>query len=212
MKKLKRIMLAALIVLFVWFGLVGLIMNHIFPASSETLAQQLTPGYRFSGKQEGFSHSVTKVHNGWVWLRSELAPHAPGPPEHIHESFDETFRVEKGTLSLMLNGKKTELKAGESITIPRGTPHKPFNETNEIVVLYDSTGKAGTMPVEFAAGLSALYIEMDKAGDPKSGSVLLQLAAQGNSFDTWVTEAPGGVQKFMRWMLGPVARLCGYGY
>lgn len=63
------------------------------------------------------------------------------------------------------------------------------------------------MPACFAYGLSALYPEMDKIGDAKSPKNLLVLAAQGNNFDTWSSDIPIPAQKFIRWLLGPIAGL-----
>lgn len=122
-----------------------------------------------------------------------------------------SFRVEKGTVSIWVNGEKKTLKAGETLLIPKGTPHKPFNETGEVVILDDTTNLHATMPACFVHGLASLYPAMDKAGDMKSPKILLQLAAQGNDFETWSSEAPIPAQKAIRWLLGPTARLMGYG-
>ncbi len=103
------------------------------------------------------------------------------------------------------------MKAGESLLIPKGTPHKPFNETNEVVVMDDPIAQTATLPASFAYGLTTLYPEMDKIRDVKSPKNLLALAAQGNGFDTWSSEIPIPAQKVIRWLLGPTARWMGYG-
>ncbi|MCU0434542.1 MAG: cupin domain-containing protein [Bacteroidia bacterium] len=212
MKKLKRIMLGFLLLLVFWFGLVGILMNHIFPPDPSQAIAALKPGSVIESAQEGISQTVLQENNGMLFIHIALKPHAPGPPEHIHFTFDETFVVKEGTLSMQLAGSKKTFGPGSIVTVPAGTPHRIYNETNATVVLHDTTLLHATMPEGFAAGLACLYPVMDKAGNPKSGKVLLQIAAQGNSFDTWVADAPPGAQKTIRWLLGPTARMLGYGY
>ncbi len=110
---------------------------------------------------------------------------------------------------MLINGQKRTLKAGESILIPKGTPHKPFNETDQIVILNDSSEVRPTMPSHFAYGLSQLYPVMDQHGT-KSPKVLLKLASLGLKFDTWVAGVPLLPQKVIRWIVGPTARLFGH--
>jgi len=208
MKKKIMFLFASIIGYFV---LGGILFNHVFKPAKPDFAAFFKEHSHFGSHVEGFSQEIKKVENDWVYCRVEMQAFAAGPPEHIHESFDELFRVEKGTATMLVNGEKKILKAGESILIPKGTPHKPFNETNEVVILEDPTNQIASMPACFAYGLSALYPEMDKIGDVKSPKKLLALAAQGNGFDTWSSEAPIPAQKVIRWLLGPTARWMGYG-
>lgn len=194
-----------------YFLLGGILFNHIFKPSRPDYAAFFKENSQFSSQMEGLSQEVKKVENGWAHCRMEMKAFASGPPEHVHETFDELFIVEKGTASMMVNGEKKTVKAGESILIPRGTPHKPFNETNEVVILNDLTNQYPTMPDDFAYGLLLLFPAMDKIGDARSPKNLLPLSAQGNDFDTWSSDTPIPVQKAIRWLLGPTARLLGYG-
>lgn len=206
----KKIMLLFAII-FAYFFIGGILFNHLFKPAKPDFAAFFKKNKYFVSHMEGFNQEIKKVENDWVYSRVEMQAFAAGPPEHIHETFDEIFRVEKGTATILVNGEKKILKAGESLLIPKGTPHKPFNETNEIVVLDDPTTQIATMPACFAHGLSTLYPEMDKIGDMRSPKNLLALAAQGNGFDTWSSQAPIPAQKLIRWLLGPTARLMGYG-
>lgn len=160
---------------------------------------------------EGLSLIIKKVENNWAYCRAELNAFAPGPPEHIHEHFDESFTVAKGTASFLVNGEKITVQAGETIVIPKGVPHKPFNETAELLIMDDVTNQHPSMTASFAYGLANIYSAMDKIGNPRSVLNLLALAAQGNDFDTWDSKIPLGAQKVLRWILGPTARLLGYG-
>ncbi|GGR95647.1 hypothetical protein GCM10010284_30820 [Streptomyces rubiginosohelvolus] len=55
------------------------------------------------------------------------APHAPGPPPHVHEHHDEAFRVLAGELSLDVGARTLTLSAGEYAVVPRGEVHRPYN-------------------------------------------------------------------------------------
>jgi mannose-6-phosphate isomerase-like protein (cupin superfamily) len=148
---------------------------------------------------------VEKTEGLNAYVKITLDPQAAGPPVHVHEAFDEQFVVEKGTLSLLINGHKKTLHAGERLTVPRGTPHKPFNETNEPVV-----SQTVALPAPFVFGLMRLYDTIDRTKRADAPQILWQLAALGNGFDTWVADAPRPAQKALRWLLSPTARLLGY--
>lgn len=55
------------------------------------------------------------------------------PFEHIHYSQEEVFHVQRGELKLLINGEVLTAKAGESITVPKGTPHLASNNRNEVM-------------------------------------------------------------------------------
>jgi mannose-6-phosphate isomerase-like protein (cupin superfamily) len=190
-----------------YFIVGGLIFNHLFPPSNDISSNYFAQNQVLRSNVEGFEIDIMKVENANCYAKVTMKPHADGPPLHIHETFDEVFKVAKGKASIFINGEKKTLQIGEQIVIPRGTPHKPFNETDETVILMDSTQQNATMPVLFAYGLSRLYPAMDKIGSANSPKVMFQLAAQGNSFDTWIADAPIPAQKVIRWLLGPTARL-----
>ena len=184
----------------------GILFNHVFSPKPIDYPAYFEKHQQFASKEEGMQLGIKKLDEEKVFLKVSLEPHAAGPPEHIHQDFDEFFAVEKGTLSLLINGQKRTLKAGESILIPKGTPHKPFNETDQMVILNDSTYSHPTMPSHFAYGLSQLYPVMDQHG-AQSPKVLLKLASLGQNFDTWVADVPIFVQKAIRWLLGPTVRI-----
>ena len=98
--------------------------------------------------------------------------------------------------------------AGLLLTVGRMTPHRPFNDTEKAAVV-QSDHDTKSIPTEFAYYLSQIYPLMDEGrGDV---SMLLQLAAFGNGMDTWIANGPPvAMQKAMRIVLGPTARLLGY--
>ncbi len=61
-------------------------------------------------------------------LRGTLPPHEEGPPLHIHFAEDETGKVTAGTLSVEVDGRRTDAGPGRSLELPRGVPHRWWNE------------------------------------------------------------------------------------
>lgn len=56
------------------------------------------------------------------------------PPAHYHPRQDEHFEVLDGVLTVQLGKEpEREYKAGETIDVPRGTPHRMWNATAEPV-------------------------------------------------------------------------------
>jgi mannose-6-phosphate isomerase-like protein (cupin superfamily) len=64
-----------------------------------------------------------------------LAPGFAGPPLHIHPSAEESYAVVSGTLDVCVGGEWRKLTAGESVTVPAGTPHTLKNESGAEVKL-----------------------------------------------------------------------------
>ncbi len=64
-----------------------------------------------------------------------LGPHTIGAKLHYHRFMDETFIVNKGTLTLLMAGKEAMAKPGTVAYIPRFTPHGFRNDTDEEVRL-----------------------------------------------------------------------------
>lgn len=56
-----------------------------------------------------------------TWL--EVTPPNVGPPEHMHDRYDESFWVVKGTFLFKAAGKFTTVTEGAWIFIPHGQPH-----------------------------------------------------------------------------------------
>lgn len=54
----------------------------------------------------------------------------------VHETNDQFFRVEKGTIKAILNGEETVLTDGMVVVIPAGTQHNIINTGAEDAKLY----------------------------------------------------------------------------
>ena len=77
---------------------------------------------------------------------------APGAriAEHHHPSYDETFLVQQGHLTLSVNGKSYDLGAGDFVVMPAGTVisgSNPGDQEAHVVVAFSNTGSAGPLSV-----------------------------------------------------------------
>jgi mannose-6-phosphate isomerase-like protein (cupin superfamily) len=52
---------------------------------------------------------------------------AKPPPPHLHPSQDERFVIHEGELTVEVDGATRTVRAGETLEIPRGTPHRMWN-------------------------------------------------------------------------------------
>lgn len=165
----------------------------------------------FESKSEGFVQRILKYERNRVWVELTLLPHAPGPPEHIHESFPEHFFVSEGTLSLMVDGEKRTVRSGESFKVTAGTRHKPFNETSSRVVIRGPLTDEYAIPQKFSVFLTQAYAYFDEsASNAELPWVILQMSRFSPAYDSWLAGPPVTLQKALFFAVGPTARLFGY--
>jgi len=130
---------------------------------------------------------------------------APGTPEMIHPHQDESFKLLSGSLDFCIGGREQHLTAGESLVIPKGTPHNWWNVSDEeahaLVEL-----RPALRSEELFANLYGLCSEKGSLPNP------LQLAVLINEHwnEGYLTKPPLLVQKVMFGALAPVGRLLGY--
>lgn len=213
MQKLKLVLriiagVIGAIGLYIIFSIVT--AEYIFSAAKPDYANYFRPGDKLASKYEGFDQTILGIKNGYLHTSLVVAPQAAGPPEHFHENFSETFTVKSGTLSILVNGEKRTLHAGETYSVPPMVNHKPFNETNEPVVVESNDER--TLPVEFGYHLSQLYGFMDQyPNGPSLPQMMMQLSVYGTEADSYIADGPSlGTQKAMRVIMAPTARLLGY--
>jgi len=121
-----------------------------------------------------------------------------GPPLHYHKTFSERFEVIQGTLYLQVGKEKHILKPGESILVPKGTPHRFYNINNDLVK-FNITFKPGHVGMEnFIKIIYSLAQDglTDKKGKPNSFSHLATILVMSDS------NAPGILS-----LLSPIIRI-----
>lgn len=93
-----------------------------------------TPSLLLVNRHNGERLTLRRLARGgevWLELKGSLPPHREGPPLHIHFAEDEEGRVTSGTVSAVCNGRRITAGPGESISFPRGSAHRFWNEGNE---------------------------------------------------------------------------------
>ncbi len=181
----------------------------IFPEKKPVVSTYFKPGQEFYSKAEGFRQKVWKQENEHVYCTLVVDPFAGGPPRHIHTGFDEFFAITNGELSVWVDGKIIKLHPGDTLFVPRGTPHKPFNETADTIRLKGFIA----FPEKFAYHLPHVYGIMDNTpGFEQSPKTLLQMSLfASEGFDSYSADGPPVfVQKTMSFLLTPLTRILGY--
>ena len=100
-----------------------------------------------------------------------------GIPPHIHTKEDEIFRVIKGEIEIMVDGKTTILEAGDTAYAPKNIPH-----AWKVV----GTEKAKMITSAFPAGIELMFKELADlpAGPPDFKKVTEICGKHGITFIT----------------------------
>lgn len=103
-----------------------------------------------------------RMHEGTpiLELQGTLPSHQEGPPLHIHHLEDEAGLVTAGTLSVEIDGRRLDASTGQSVSLPRGVPHRWWNQGNEPLAFEGSVRPA----VDLDRYLQAVF-EVMNAGE-----------------------------------------------
>ncbi len=190
------------------YFIVGLIIHHwIIPTQTPKYNDYFEVGQSFHSTLEGLTQTITNVGNEMLTTDLEIQAKSKGPVTHTHEKFDEVFTVKSGVLSMQYGTEIKKITTGQTIVIPKNTPHRPFNETDAVVVVVCE------MPLDMAYCLSQIYPFWDEnQANTKPPKLLFQLAVFGDKFDSYPTidAPPKPVLKALKFLLAPTARLLGY--
>jgi len=160
-----RIVVTILGLLFVYLAIGNLLHRTVFPQILPDPASYPRVGDILVSRAEGFVQTVTGIDGEWLIGELVIEPNSSGAPLHYHEFFNEQFSVVEGTLHARVNGDEKKIGPGESILVPAGVPHQPFNPTTERVVV---ASEDPSISIAFAACLVQVYAMMD-AEEPISG-------------------------------------------
>ena len=120
-----------------------------------------------------FLETSAETNNAYSLIEIELGK-SDGPPLHYHKSFSEKFEVKEGVLYLQVKNEFKKMNAGETFTVPAGTAHRFYNET-EAPVKFHVTFNPGSIGMEnfikIFYGLAADGLT-DKKGKPNKFSHL----------------------------------------
>lgn len=88
--------------------------------------------------------------------RVEYLPGSPFPPLHHHPAQDEHFEVEQGAMLFVVDGEERTVAAGESVDVPRGTPHQARNASEREPAVVHWTTRPALRTTEFFCTAAAL--------------------------------------------------------
>ena len=77
-----------------------------------------------------YQFKLVKVKGEFVW--------------HSHKNTDETFIIIKGTMNIELSSTTIRLNEGEMFVVPKGTEHKPYAESECMVMIIEPKGVINT--------------------------------------------------------------------
>lgn len=207
-----RHVIRGLVAIVVLLAVAGPLLDRVvFPEPEPGLEYVPQLGQVFHSASEGFTQRIVRREHGLIWLELTMDPHAPGPPPHVHVSFSERFRVERGIVSVRRGEEVIQLHPGDELLITPGIVHKPFNETDQIAVVSSPFTPEYALPERFGIFLSQAYGFFDAR--PENGQpprALLQMSRFSPAYDSWLGGPPVTLQRAMYWFIGPIARLLGY--
>lgn len=79
---------------------------------------------RLSPHQELIVRSATQ---DVLEVEARYQPGSPAPPMHLHPEQDESFEVLTGVIAARVEDVEHTYGAGDTFTVPRGTPHTMWN-------------------------------------------------------------------------------------
>jgi quercetin dioxygenase-like cupin family protein len=145
-------------------------------------------------------------------LRIEMVVRPGGfvASEHVHPHQTERFDITSGRITLRVEGEERLYAAGESITIPPGTPHVWWNSgTDDLRVTLDfrPAGRFADFVTTFFA--LAMAGKTNARGLPRD---VLQLAVTFAEYRNVIygTTPPRAVQQVLFAVLAPLGRRLGY--
>jgi quercetin dioxygenase-like cupin family protein len=78
----------------------------------------------FTGQTIVFRQTAADTEGELMELDSNYGEAGDAAPPHHHPSQDERFEVLEGELTAVVEGEERELRAGDTLEIPAGTPHQ----------------------------------------------------------------------------------------
>jgi quercetin dioxygenase-like cupin family protein len=145
-------------------------------------------------------------------MRGELVVSTRGGnPLHVHPLQEEHFEVLSGTLGVQIGEEHRSLRVGEEATVPPGTPHRWYNESDREEARVLGEVRPALKTETFFETLYGLARDgkTDENGIPNP----LQFAVMLNGMhkgELYLAKPPIAVQKVLFALLSPIGKLLGY--
>jgi mannose-6-phosphate isomerase-like protein (cupin superfamily) len=137
-----------------------------------------------------------------------LDPRGAVPVEHVHAEVEEYFTVVDGVLTVRLAGVEKQIRPGETIVVPPGTPHQPLNQTDQIVHVIGGGKPAHKLDLCLVQ-LHMLMLDGNQ-DQPSPVTVLGVVATAPEGCDIYPAGPPVALLRALRIFVAPAARLFGF--
>jgi mannose-6-phosphate isomerase-like protein (cupin superfamily) len=137
-----------------------------------------------------------------------LDPHGAVPIEHVHAEVEEYFTVVEGVLTVRVSGVEKQLRPGETIVVPPGTPHQPFNPTDQVVHVIGGGKPAGKLDLCLVQTHMLLLDRNQKQPSPITVLGIVATAPEG--CDIYPAGPPVALLRALRVVVAPAARIFGF--
>ncbi|MCB2115960.1 MAG: cupin domain-containing protein [Rhodobacteraceae bacterium] len=131
--------------------------------------------------------------------------------QHIHPYADEEFIMKEGRLRLMVDGAWHELGPGESLLVPRGTPHL-FRNGHDGETLFTARFRPGMQFLRMFLCMGSNIVQHPEWYDDRGEPPLLLQALTFGAFrgQGYAADIPVWLQTLVFAVLTPIALLKGY--
>jgi len=161
-----------------------------------------------NGDSFEFLETAKDTNEEHISMKSVVKSKGQIVPNHVHVYQDETFEVISGKLTVLLDGEKREVSAGEKLTLPKNIPHNHYNNQDTEVTYIHTVSPALDFDylVENLVGLAA----DGKSKNGKYGLMQELVTLKYLDSKTYLADIPIGVQKVLMNTVAPIGRLFGY--
>lgn len=143
--------------------------------------------------------------DGTIRTLSVFGPGYGGPPPHYHEQSPERFDIERGQLTLTLDGTERSATAGDSVTVDPGVVHSFRNDAGERAVAVTHIHSPGRLR-EVLPTLGGLAHDPERDPDDPLQRALIADRLAGNTTFTDAETLPSALTD----AAAAVAELAGY--
>jgi mannose-6-phosphate isomerase-like protein (cupin superfamily) len=185
-----------------YFGLSALLHYVVFPEEEPPDWAYAKPGFTFetpTGERIQLIRGAIETGGEFAEVHFDVAPGGYAARAHIHPHQEERFEVLSGSLTALVGEKEKVVSAGETLVVPPGTPHQPFNRGGvemRSIARVTPPGKLGL----FFGQMSGLDFK----------PTFLQMMLFVQEYEVYPVSPPPAVVRVMSFLLAPTARLVGY--
>jgi len=186
------------------------------PAEDSPIRDPLSPrweGVVFTNPVSGERIEILEIgedaRSPFLKGRLTVQPGGIGPPRHVHPNHEEWFTVESGKLTVHLGGETRTLDAGETVTIPPGTPHGFENRTDSTVTFIGGMRPHAPL-VHVLSTLFGLGHDEKLRSDGSPRFFQAMVFAREFRDVMYLASPPYGVQRALWTLFAPVGRLLGH--